>query len=159
MKQNNYIGPWSTTNIKSNSNMTISFTINITTLYNDWRNLIHLTNNNVNVDFVQKTNIARIPGVWIIPNTSFLAFECDTPPNANWFNSTTAIPLNTPTNVQFVFSGKNISIYFNKVLSGSITMNSPLSVATPNAYFYIGDPWYKHDGGVQIKDFIIKNSP
>ena len=152
IKQNNYIGPWSLTNIKSNLNMTISFTINIMSIFT-WRNVFHVSAQNLNCCDAG----SRSPAVWVTDNASTLLICNGTSINGNDCFITKEIPLNTPTDVKIIWSGNNVNVYFNSILNISYTYNGTITPVIPTASFYIGDPWHAQDGKVQIKDFKITN--
>jgi hypothetical protein len=150
LKQNNYIGQWSITNIKSNLNMTVSFTINIKSISN-WRNVFHVSNSNTD----WPGSGCRSPAVWVTAGASTLCIINGTSINDNDHFYTKEIPLNTPTDVKIIWSGNNVDVYLNSVLNISYIYNGTITPTNPTASFYIGDPWYTQDGNVLIKDFKI----
>jgi hypothetical protein len=150
IKQNNYIGQWSITNIKSTLSMTVSFTINIKSISN-WRNVFHVSNSNVD----WPGSGCRSPAVWVTAGASTLCIINGTSINDNDNFYTKEIPLNTPTDVKIIWSGNNVDVYLNSVLNISYIYNGTITPTNPTASFYIGDPWYSQDGNVQIKDFQI----
>ena len=152
IKQNNYVGPWSITNIKSNLSMTITFTINIKTIFT-WRNILHVSNQNINCCDTG----SRLPGIWVTDKASSLCIINGTSTNGNDYFYTTSLPLNTPTNVKIIWSGNNVNVYFNSMHNVSYTYTGTITPIIPTASFYIGDPWYTQDGNVLIKDFKINN--
>lgn len=153
LKQNNLVGNWSVTNITNTSQMDISFTINIKTI-NIWRNIMHVSNQNVDCC----TTGNRVPAVWVTNNTSSLYISMGTSLNGDDVFTTTTLPLNTPTDVKISWSGNNVNVYFNNVLNTSHVYNGTITPANYDAKFYIGDPWYMQDGGIEIKDFKISNT-
>jgi len=153
IKQNGYNIKWSSVGIESNSNMSISFWLNINTLHGDWRNIFHLSNRNANCCDLGD----RAPAAWLTPNGSNILIVNSTTSNSNDVRYTPEIPLNSEQFVTIVWSGRNIYIYINSILKSQTTFNSKLIPADPAAAFYIGDPWHSQNDGVLIKDFSIYN--
>jgi hypothetical protein len=133
--------------------MSISFWLKITSIYSQWRNLIHLTNTNQNCC----NNGDRIPGVWITPGGTSMYISSST--NTNYDDGFVTNPLQT-NSLQFitlVWSGKNVYVYVNSTLNTQFTHSSALTLANTSAQFYIGDPWHSQNGGLLIKNFSAYN--
>lgn len=152
--QNNLIGDWSLTGIKSTASMTVSFWIYISEINQSWRNIFHVSNQNV--DCCDSGN--RIPAAWICPGDTYLYTRTSDASygdnGADWSNI--GIVLNTPTYVNMVFDNTTITVYFNGNSVGSYTLPSVIINAEPTAQFYISDPWYD-SGGYQIQNFSLLN--
>lgn len=153
LTRNNLIGKWSLTNIKSTIHMTISFSINIKSI-TYWRNIIHVSNQNI--DCCTPGN--RVPAIWVTDSSSSLYISNGTSLNGDDVFLTKNIPLNIPTNVKIIWNGNNVDVYFNNILNTSYIYNGIVTLANPDAMFYIGDPWYNQDGGVDIQNLEISNS-
>jgi len=153
LKQNGFSINWSNLGITSNINMSISFWLNITSLYGNWRNILHLTNNNNDCC----NNGDRIPGIWITPSGSSLYISNSISTNYNDCYQSGSLPINQQQFITIVWSGTNVYVYVNATLFYQYTYPSPLTTATSNAIFYIGDPWYDTNGGLLIKDFSMYN--
>jgi hypothetical protein len=151
---NQNIGPWSKLGINSNTSMTISFIINITKTIVNWTNILHVTNTGNNCCSVGD----RVPAIWLVPSGTNFHICSSTPVNGNdWFN-TTALPLNTPTQVDIQWSDTNLYVYFNGQLVNSKYYSAKPTEANPNAIVYMADPWHSSEKGYQIKDLTFKNS-
>jgi hypothetical protein len=153
IKQNGYSAKWSTIGIENNSNMSISFWLNITSLYPYWRNLFHLTNTNKNCC----DNGDRVPGVWITPKGTSIFISSSTNSNNDDAFVTSALPSKTQLFITIVWSNKNVYVYVNSTLNSQFTHSSSLTFANSNAFFYIGDPWHGQNGGLLIKFFSVYN--
>jgi hypothetical protein len=152
--QNNFVSNWGKLGINSSLNMSIVFWLKLTTINPKWRNIFHLSNQNNDC-----CNIGnRVPALWIWPSQNAFYLENDTVVQADRDTSAYNIPMNTPCFVTLVFNGVNVSIYMNGVLQNTHVYDQQLVEATSDAYFYIGDPWYIADGGIQIKNFTIYNN-
>ena len=152
--QNNYITNWANLNITSNSNMSVSFIINIQSINSNWRNIFHITNNNLDCC----NSGERVPGLWITDGVPTLTIINDLTGGPNNNFPTGNIPLNIPTRVDIIWNAENITIYFNEVLNMIHDYPSPLIPANPNAYVYIADPWYI-SSGYTIQDLTFYNGP
>jgi hypothetical protein len=152
--QNNNVGTWSDLPLISNSQMTISFWINLSTINAEWRNIFHFSNDNVNCCNVGN----RVPALWVWPSSSnlYLVNDLENAGNQNYINPS-GISLNTPVFITLVWSGVTVNSYVNGVLQQSATYPTNIEPITSNTIFYIGDPWYIVDGGVQICNFEISN--
>jgi hypothetical protein len=157
----NPIYKWKDLNINSNSNMSISFLLYISNTYNNWRNIFHISNNNNDCCIIGD----RVPGLWIYPESTRLLLVNDIKKinnnkhvGANSDVSTNdGIRLNRDCFITMTWSNTTVSIYENGLLKASKDYKLPLIAAIPEASFYIGDPWYKANKGIKIKDFTIYN--
>jgi len=151
---NGYHTNWSNLGVTSNSNMSMSFWIKITTLDVYWRNLLHITNNNNDCC----NNGDRVPGIWITPSGSSLYISNSTSNNYDNNHTTGALSVNTEQFITIVWSGTNVYVYVNASLFYQYTYSTPLTNATSNALVYFGDPWDgTPNGGIFIKDFSMYN--
>jgi hypothetical protein len=151
---NNLATNWSNLNIASNSNMSVSFTINIQNVNGNWRNIFHITNTNNDC-----CNIGdRVPAIWITAGAQTLHICNSTTNTGNDYRYTNNIPLNTDTKIDIVWKGQNVKIYFNGKLSSQYSYSSPLNPANGDANVYIADPWYS-TGGFTVKDLTFYNGP
>lgn len=151
---NNLIGTWDKLNIASNSNMTLAFTIMIIDLSTTWRNIFHVSNDNV--DCCDKGN--RVPGIWMYPNDTTLYICYDTENSPNNYIKLSNLKMNVPIHIYVVFNNNTINAYVNGKIQKTLTIDAPLVPAIPNAKVYIGDPWTLQNGGLKIKNFTIYNS-
>jgi len=151
LKQNNLVGTWSDLGIASNSNMSISFWINITSLSTSWRNIFHFTNTGNNCCNVGD----RVPALWIYPNNGTnLHYRSSTTNVGNNGIDTDPLEMNRPVYITLVFNDNNVNIYINSVVNKKITYSDKITPTDPNCKFYIADPWHPCDG-FKIKDFIL----
>ena len=153
IKQNGYGTNWSSLGIGSNSNMSISFWLNINTTYSSWRNLFHLTNTNKNCCNTGD----RIPGVWITPSGTSIYISSGTNTNNNDGFFTPALPSKSQLFITIVWSGTKVYVYVNGTLNSQFTHSSSLTSTNSSALFYIGDPWHGQNNGLLIKFFSIYN--
>ena len=153
--ENNLVGNWSITNITNSTTMSISFWINILNTSSNWRNIFHVTNQNV--DCCNPGN--RVPGMWIWPNNTEFHVPVSTTTNGNTYppSTTYGLALNTPVFLTIVFNSTTMTLYANAISIQTYSYTSPLVVANTDASFYIGDPWYTCDG-IEIKNFTLYNS-
>jgi hypothetical protein len=152
LTKNTLIGDWSVAKVNTNSNMTFSFWINITSINSNWSSILHVSNQNE--DSQQSGD--RVPGLWIESNTSQFYLAIDTESKSNTTYGSKSLPLNTDTFVTYVFLNQSVSLYINGQLESTYTLSSPIVSAKFNAKFYLGDPWY-YTGNFKIKDFAIFN--
>ena len=143
----NVIGKWSELNIESSLNMKISFCINIQTIVNRPRNIIHVTN-------TDQEN-SRVPGIWIDNNTAISVCYSEINSPASYF-LLPQIPLNTTTNVVIIWKGQSVDVYFNNKIVKNHTFKTPLAPADKNAIVYICDKWWSV-GGFTIKNLCFYN--
>jgi len=144
---------WSNLGIASNLNMSISFWLKITTISSEWRNILHLSNNDNNCC----NDGDRIPGIWIPANATSLYISNSTTTNYNNVYITNSLPLNKEQFITITFNNQTQTIYVNATLFIQYTYPSTLTSVTSKATFYIGDPWYNTDQGILIKDFALYN--
>jgi hypothetical protein len=152
---NNRIGKWSDLGIRDNTYMTISFYINITSTSPYWRNIIHISNDDV--DCCNPGN--RLPGIWIVPNCTGLHIRFSTPDSGNFgIDNSQAIPMNTSTYVSIVFGkGSMMTLYYNGKQVNKLIYWYKFVSASPNAIVYVGDKWYPQTGGFIIQNLSIAN--
>jgi hypothetical protein len=151
---NNLIGTWDKLNITSNLNMTLGLSLLISDLSTTWRNIFHISNNNVDCCDIGN----RIAGLWIYPNDSTLYICYDTENSPNNYIKLSNLKLNIPIDIHVVFNKNNINAYVNGKIQKSLNIDTNLIPAIPNAKVYIGDPWTLQNGGLKIKNFTIYNS-
>ena len=151
IKQNGYSTNWGSLNIRSNTNMSISFWLNINTLHPNWRNIFHLTNSNQNCC----NNGDRVPAIWITPSGTSMHIRNSTTNNGNDGYDTPPLPLNSQLFITIVWSGTDVYVYVNSILKSQFKFSSPVTPANPSATFYIGDPWHDQNDGLLIKYFSI----
>jgi hypothetical protein len=152
--QNNYVTNWANLNITSNTNMSVSFTINIENINPNWRNIFHVTN--TNNDCCNSGD--RVPAVWITDGGQSLLIVNSINSDGNSYFYTGNIQLNIPTKVDIIWNAQNVTVYFNEVLNIIHDYPSPLISTNPNAYVYIADPWYISNG-YTIQDLTFYNGP
>jgi len=152
--QNNFVCRWKDLNIDSNTKMSISFWLNISSLFGDWRNIIHFSNNNNNCC----NSGDRIPAIWVSPNSTNLLIVNDLFDSPNQYVTLEGIQLNTPTYITITWDDQTIITYLNTVQNKSFTYPLKLINTLPESYFYIGDPWHPQNNGVQIKNLSIFNT-
>lgn len=151
---NNLIGKWSQTNMSSSANMSMSFLLTIKTTYSNWRNIIHVTNDNKDCCNLGE----RVPALWVWPNSTDLHIRCSTTVNGNdgiW--QLPGVSLNNPAFITVVWSYNKVIAYINGKSVFTQQFNGPIIEAQSNANFYMADPWYGSDGGVSIKNFTLYN--
>jgi len=153
---NNYVCKWSDLPIISNSQMTISFWLNLSSIYNDWRNIFHFSNQNANMGTIGN----RVPGLWVQPDfyNLYLVNDLQTDENQNYINPYN-ISLNTPVFIAITWYNEIVISYVNGIQQQSIRYPSLIEPANSNTVFYIGDPWYPQNNGIQIYNFEISNFP
>jgi hypothetical protein len=157
MSQSTLIGKWSTINIKNSASMSISFWIIISEIKPDWRNIFHVSNQNVNCCDIGN----RVPSMWIYPNNTQLHIRHNTTTNGNDGSNAESqyeVPLNTPVFLTIVFNSTTMQLYTNAILKQTYTYSSPLISAASNANFYMADPWHSVFGGFKIKNFTFYNN-
>jgi len=146
-KNNKLVKQWSDMGITDNTDMSISFIVNISKLDSNWRNIVHVTNDGNNCCNPGQ----RIPGIWIWPNETRLHFRTGTKSNGNDGLDTDPLSLNTDIYVSITISKNKVKIYFDGVLNKSIQRSEPFTKANSTATVYCADPWHSVDG------FKIKN--
>jgi hypothetical protein len=151
IQQNNYICKWEDLNIKSNSNMSITFLLEITNISNIDRNILHFTNNNENC--CNKGN--RVPGIWILQNGTTLFISNDTESNSNETFIIEDLPFKKQIFITITWDGKLVYVYLNKNFIKSFTYPCNLISTLPETLFYIGDPWSEQNNGIKIKNLRL----
>jgi hypothetical protein len=155
VKQNGYKTTWPNLGIKNNSNMSISFWLNMNTIFPDWRNIFHFTNTNNNCC----NSGDRNPAIWVNPNGTDLHLASSTYSNQwnnynNYFQTGT-LPSKTELFITIVMDVLNVYVYVNGKLQVKKTYSTRPTPANSNTILYIGDPWYNSDGGILIKNFSL----
>jgi hypothetical protein len=154
LKQNGYKTNWSNLGVKSNSNMSVSFSLKINNTNSQWRNIFHITNTNRDC-----CNLGdRVPGVWVTPNRSVLYISSSTSTDYdNTFDSNT-LELKKEHFVTIVWDNlNNTYVYVNGRLNKKYNYTGRLTSVNDKTILYIGDPWYIQDGGLLIKNFSFYN--
>jgi hypothetical protein len=155
MQQSSLIGDWSITNITNSTTMTVAFWINISETNPGWRNIFHVSNQNVGC-----CNIGnRVPGMWLCENTTqvYIRHDSSTKGDDGPGCSSYQIPLNTNVFITIVFDTNKMTFYANAIIQQTYTFSSALISASSDASFYMRDPW-NSDIGFQIKNFSLYNS-
>jgi hypothetical protein len=156
-------------NLEKDQNISVLFLFNNFSGQNYLRNIFHFMNNKTD----SGTNGERILAMWVDyknTNTFMLEIEGSKPdpknnknkinvPNTVNFPSS-SLPFGIPVFVGIVINGNTISLYINNILifyndytNSSITINK----ITKDTILYIGDPRYKQDGNLYIKNFTVYN--
>jgi len=152
---NNDVCTWADLPIISNRYMTISYWLNLSTLYTaNWRNIFRLTSGNADCC----TSGDRIAGSWVYPGGTDLSLvdDLENMPS-QWYLTVQDIQFNTPTFISIVWNGRDVTSYVNGALQNTISYPYDIISAIPETILYIGDPFYPQDGGVQICNFEINN--
>jgi hypothetical protein len=139
-----YFTRWKNLNIKSNSNMTISFYINISSKIDSWRNIFHISNTGANCCIEED----RIPACWITPNATSL-FICS---NSNNNFYTSDLNLNTNIKIDLIWYSKKLYVFIDNKLDKTVDIN--MVEAVSDATLFIADLWHGF-GGFKIKDLIF----
>ena len=150
--QKNLIGKWGDLDI-DNTNMSVSFWINIEETREKWRNIFHISNQDENCCKVGN----RVPGVWIRPNNTNIYVTQDLDKASNQAKNVTNIELGENTLIVLTWKNDNhFCAYVNGELIVDYVYNDyQFKKANYNASFYITDPWYEEHGGFKIKNFKI----
>ena len=135
-------------------NMSIAFGLQINTIFNLFRNIFHISNDNV--DCCNSGN--RIPALWVYPNNTNLLVANDIESSANQFIKVDNKIFNSNMFVVITWNTRTVTVYINGVQVITNTYNSDFIIASSNAKVYIGDPWYIQDGGLKIRKFTIFNT-
>lgn len=151
---NNMVTNWSNLNVSTNSNMTVSFILNILNVNSNWRSIFHITNSGNNC--CSNSPGDRVPAVWITAGALTLLISSSTTNNGNDYFYSPSIPLNINTAVDIVWSSQNVKVYFNGLLVSQYNHSASLISATSGAQVYIADPWYSL-GGFTVKSLSFYN--
>lgn len=149
---------WSDLNIASNSNMGFSFTITIQSITPQWRNILHITNNQDCCNYGERT-----PGIWITAGKSSIYICVDGTNKPNNCIETSQLTLGIEykivvswyVNTVYFYcidKTKNLSFYIGSILNPSSNSNVYLSDTTFN------NPSAYTTGGFKIKDIIFYNN-
>ena len=152
--QNNYIGTFGSLGIQSSINMSIAFGLQINTIFNLFRNIFHISNDNV--DCCNSGN--RVPALWVYPNNTNLLVANDIQSLPNQFIKVDNKIFNSNMFVVITWNTRTVTVYINGVQVITNTYESDFIIASSDAKVYIGDPWYKQDGGLKIRKFTIFNT-
>ena len=131
----------------NNTNLSIAFLLNITTIYGGWRNIFHFSNDN---------DGSRIPAMWIHGGQTRFHIRFATNASTNDGIDTNPqynITPNTPFLITLVFKGNNFKYYLNDKEIDSYTPGS-IQSRSDSTKLYISDPWYNSEG-IQIKNFTV----
>lgn len=157
LSPNTYYTNWSNLGIKSNSNMTISFTINIGSLQQQrWRSILHVSNSGNNLSRIGD----RIPGIWLRPERNQL-YICFSTNNSieEVFTSNAVLPFSKDCQVTIIYYNNICYLYIDNNFDRQHKYSSPIISADKNAIVYVCDPW--HDAVninvSRIKDLKIIN--
>ena len=146
------VATWSELGITTNTNMSISFIINVQNINSNWRSILHITNDNTDCCDIG----SRIPAFWITAGALTLCIANSTSSNGNdYFYTNSSISLNTNTTILITWVGQTVTVYFNGNFDSTFTHSDPLTAPNGDANVYICDPWYS-TGGFTIENFIIK---
>ena len=124
-------GNWSDLAFSNTSALTISFQINISATYANWRGVVHVTTSDTNI---------RRPSVWIKPNETGFHITSDTSAAFNEYADTPAVGLNTTTSVAIVYNARNRKTYYNGVLQQDITFAGTPTNNSGSEIIYSANP-------------------
>jgi len=162
---NQYLTQWSKLGIKSISNMTISFIVNIGQInLNEQRarSILHVSNSGSNWGQVGD----RIPGIWLhsTENRLHICFSTSATTNDNCqevLDSNRTLPFGVDCQVTIITYNKTCYLYFDNVFDSTIKYNGNLISPNSDATVYVCDPWHDRIGNpyniVKIKDLKISN--
>jgi len=155
MSQSNLVGDWSISKINDNTQMSISFWINISTINSNWRNIFQVSDQNINCCDVG----SRSPAMWICPGTTqiYITHGTSTNGSSSPGMSSYQVPLNTNVFITIVFNSTTMVLYTNSIIQQTYTYSSTLIPALSTASFYIPCPWSSF-GGLKIKNLKFYNS-
>ena len=148
--------------IVSNTQMTVSFWINISKTYNNWRNIFIMSNNSTYADH------SRVPSLYLYPhNTRFHFRFASTYDNndgigkgsaysADWDPQYQA-PLNTDVHITYVIQDKTIQFFVNGVLNYSRTLPASTKFINNTSATELYMAVYHNCHDVKLKNFIIFN--
>jgi len=151
---------WSDLNIASNSNMAISFTINISPSSNMWRNILHISNTGGNCCNPGD----RLPGIWIgnnnnNPNTPFIlvAIDATNGPNQTIVTPSLQIGIDYTFVISLFNSIINIFCKQDSTKNASRNFGAGFLQVNPNTPVFTSDQWHPTDN-YKIKDLIFYNN-
>jgi len=136
----------------NNQNISVLFLFCSNGGQNYWRNIFHFTN--ANKDCCNAGD--RIPAMWINPdngNRFHTAVSTNTSANTI-IDTSSSLPFGIPVFVGLVIDGNTISLYINNILTFQQNY-SRIDKRNDKTTLYIGDPWYKQDGNLYIKNFTL----
>lgn len=146
--------------IKPYSNISIVFFLQINSVFSEWRNIFHFTNDGNNCCDSGKGQ--RIPSLWVFPDkTTNLHLRFETSSNSNdGINTSDFSPnleLGKPYLLAIVLNGDSnkLNFYVNKTNISNNKSFSPIIKRNDNTILYIGDPWHSSDNGVLINNFTV----
>jgi hypothetical protein len=154
IKQNGYSIRFYQTGINVyNKNISFLFLINVFKVANFWRNIFHFTS--TARDCCNRGD--RLPAMWIRPDKTHsyhIRFSTDSYGNDGIDMEGYNLSLGVPIFIGLVFNNNTFSIYINNILYQQNNYNN-IHKRNNNTVLYIGNPWYKQDGNVYIKNFTI----
>lgn len=145
--QNNLIGKWSDIDINLSTYMSVSFFIDLENTNFSFLTIFDLTNNNSN----NLVTGNMVPYLVLLPDKIIMMHSTTKTVLNMEFN----IPPGKQSYITLTFNYNTIKIYVNGVITENKLYPDPLASATPDASFYISDPW--GPAGALIKDFTIYN--
>lgn len=137
-------------------NMSISFLLKLTSTSPNWRNVFHFSND----DRDWGGEGSRNPSLWIYPdNKTNLHIRIGTNSSNNDGRDTNVqMPIvptrENPILVTFVITKTNMKLFLDSTQIYSHNLNNT-KPRTGETTFYLGDPWYNQNGGIQIKNFTV----
>jgi hypothetical protein len=145
--QNNLVGKWSDIDINSSTYMSVSFFLNLEDTNFSFLTIFDLTNNNSN----NLVTGNMVPYLVLLPNKILMMHSTTN----EVLNIEFSIPSGKESYITLTFNYNTIKIYLNGTIIENKLYPDPLTSATPDASFYISDPW--GPAGALIKDFTIYN--
>lgn len=143
---NTIIAKWSQLGIDNNTNMTITFWINIEEMSPSWRNVFHVSNGQ---------NFYRRPSLFIVPNSKDFYISVDTDKVNNHFFPVAGIEGQSM--IGLVWKNNILTIYINKNrVEAAEYVGLPLN-ASPDDLVYLSDPWHGA-GGYAIRKLKFYNT-
>jgi hypothetical protein len=145
--QNNLIGKWSDIDINSSTYMSVSFFLNLEDTNFSFLTIFDLTNNNSN----NLVTGNMVPYLVLLPNKIIMMHSTTKTVLNMEFN----VPSGKQSYITLTFNYNTIKVYLNGTIIENKLYPDPLASASPDASFYISDPW--GPAGALIKDFTIYN--
>ena len=149
IKKNGYSINWNKTGIKSNSNMKISFIINIKKTNSNWRNVFLLTNSD---------DSSRLPSLYITPGGTGLYIRFATTKSWDDGYTSPSIGTNKNTSVTMEWNNNKFNMTVDSKVLIDLAFQSPITATNDKAILYIASNYFSHDDGITIQDFIIKDT-